>query len=134
MWSGERMTKTNHSQSIPVSPNVFPTKNKKMTEQAKELYGETVMDIRSKVNEQIDIAMEIYRKDGPVWHILVVEKMIENSEDYDADVIEYIKELLKKVKKDVESIHYNLGLKTERTLTQIDLSNKRISHKKQEND
>jgi hypothetical protein len=27
------MTETNHSQSIPVSPNVFPTKNKKMTEQ-----------------------------------------------------------------------------------------------------
>jgi hypothetical protein len=26
------MTETNHSQSIPVSPNVFPTKNKKMTE------------------------------------------------------------------------------------------------------
>jgi len=26
------MTKTNHSQTIPVSPNVFPTKNKKMTE------------------------------------------------------------------------------------------------------
>ena len=33
MWSGERMTETNHSQTIPVSPNVFPTKNKKMTEQ-----------------------------------------------------------------------------------------------------
>jgi hypothetical protein len=32
MWSGERMTETNHSQTIPVSPNVFPTKNKKMTE------------------------------------------------------------------------------------------------------
>jgi hypothetical protein len=27
------MTETNHSQSIPISPNVFPTKNKKMTEQ-----------------------------------------------------------------------------------------------------
>jgi hypothetical protein len=27
------MTETNHSQTIPVSPNVFPTKNKKMTEQ-----------------------------------------------------------------------------------------------------
>ena len=27
------MTETNHSQSIPVSPNVFLTKNKKMTEQ-----------------------------------------------------------------------------------------------------
>ena len=26
------MTETTHSQSIPVSPNVFPTKNKKMTE------------------------------------------------------------------------------------------------------
>jgi hypothetical protein len=26
------MTETNHSQTIPVSPNVFPTKNKKMTE------------------------------------------------------------------------------------------------------
>jgi len=26
------MTEINHSQSIPVSPNVFPTKNKKMTE------------------------------------------------------------------------------------------------------
>ena len=26
------MTKTNHSQSIPLSPNVFHTKNKKMTE------------------------------------------------------------------------------------------------------
>ena len=26
------MTKTNHSQTIPVSPSVFPTKNKKMTE------------------------------------------------------------------------------------------------------
>jgi len=26
------MTETNHSQSIPVSPNVFLTKNKKMTE------------------------------------------------------------------------------------------------------
>jgi hypothetical protein len=29
------MTETNHSQSIPVSPNVFPTKNKKMTESPK---------------------------------------------------------------------------------------------------
>jgi hypothetical protein len=27
------MTETNHSQTIPVSPNVFPTKNKKMIEQ-----------------------------------------------------------------------------------------------------
>ena len=27
------MTETNHAQTIPVSPNVFPTKNKKMTEQ-----------------------------------------------------------------------------------------------------
>ena len=27
------MTETNHSQSIPLSPSVFPTKNKKMTEQ-----------------------------------------------------------------------------------------------------
>jgi hypothetical protein len=26
------MTETNHSQTIPISPNVFPTKNKKMTE------------------------------------------------------------------------------------------------------
>ena len=27
------MTETNHSQTIPISPSVFPTKNKKMTEQ-----------------------------------------------------------------------------------------------------
>tara|TARA_R110000868_G_scaffold134059_2_gene345898 strand:+ start:1318 stop:1971 length:654 start_codon:yes stop_codon:yes gene_type:complete len=27
------MTETNYSQTIPISPNVFPTKNKKMTEQ-----------------------------------------------------------------------------------------------------
>ena len=27
------MTETNHAQSIPISPSVFPTKNKKMTEQ-----------------------------------------------------------------------------------------------------
>ena len=25
------MTETNHAQSIPISPSVFPTKNKKMT-------------------------------------------------------------------------------------------------------
>lgn len=29
------MTETNHSQTIPISPNVFPTKNKKMTEKNK---------------------------------------------------------------------------------------------------
>jgi 5,10-methylenetetrahydrofolate reductase len=50
------MTETNHSQSIPVSPNVFPTKNKKMTEQPEKIYEETVMDIRSKVWEQVKIA------------------------------------------------------------------------------
>ena len=128
------MTETNHSQSIPVSPNVFPTKNKKMIEQPEKIYEETVMDIRSKVWEQVKIAEERYRKDGPMWTFRAMEKMIEDSEDYDADVIEYIEELIKKIKKDVESIHYNLELKTERTLTQKDLLNKCISHKKQEND
>ena len=30
------MTETNHSQTIPISPSVFPTKNKKMTELTQE--------------------------------------------------------------------------------------------------
>lgn len=60
------------------------------------------MDIHSKAREQVDIAMERYGKERPVWTSLVVRKMIEDSEDYDADVIEFLKELSKKIEKDME--------------------------------
>jgi hypothetical protein len=66
------------------------------------VYGETVMDIHSKAWEQVDIARERYGKERPVWTSLVVRKMIEDSEDYDADVIEFLKELSKKIEKDME--------------------------------
>jgi hypothetical protein len=73
-----------------------------MTEQPEKLYGETVMDIHTKAWEQVEIAMERYGKERPVWTSLVVRKMIEDSEDYDADVIEFLKELSKKIEKDME--------------------------------
>jgi len=52
------MTETNHSQSIPVSPNVFPTKNKKMTETnhsqtipvSPELYPLTILNFPKQSN------------------------------------------------------------------------------------
>jgi len=76
-----------------------------MTEQPEKLYGETVMDIHTKAFKQIEIARERYKKEGPVWTVLVMQKMIEDSEDYDADVIECIKELLKESFEEVKKAH-----------------------------
>jgi len=40
------MTETNHSQTIPISPNVFPTKNKKMTEKQTKITEENLKDFK----------------------------------------------------------------------------------------
>ena len=52
------MTETNHSQSIPLSPSVFPTKNKKMTEQTQYKLDvdkiKTIKDIKN-VFELLDL-------------------------------------------------------------------------------
>jgi hypothetical protein len=52
-------------------------------------------NIVSKTLKQIDIASNRYKKDGAVWTIEIMQKMVENAEDYDADVIEEIKRHLK---------------------------------------
>lgn len=53
-------------------------------------------NILSKTFKQIEIASNRYKKDGAVWTIQIMRKMVENAQDYDADVIEYIKEHLEK--------------------------------------
>jgi hypothetical protein len=53
-------------------------------------------DILSKTFKQIEIASNRYKKDGVVWTVQIMQKMVENAQDYDADVIEYIKGRLEK--------------------------------------
>lgn len=48
------MTETNHAQTIPVSPNIFPTKNKKMTELTQEQL-QTIEDALKSIPEDMRI-------------------------------------------------------------------------------
>ena len=52
------------------------------------------MSLVSKTLKQLELASNKYKKDGAVWSIQIMRKMIENEEDYDADVIEEIKKHL----------------------------------------
>lgn len=54
------------------------------------------MNLISKTFKQIEIASNKYKRDGVVWTVQIMQKMVENAQDYDADVIEYIKERLEK--------------------------------------
>ena len=83
------MTETNHSQTIPISPNVFPTKNKKMTERPKpKKWSETR-------NRELTLE-ELFQLIGDVeW----------NLKDYIWDLKQEVEEL----KSQVETLHYKLG-------------------------
>ena len=83
------MTETNHAQTIPISPNVFPTKNKKMTEQPKpKKWSETR-------NRELTLE-ELFQLIGDVeW----------NLKDYIWDLKQEVEEL----KSQVETLHYKLG-------------------------
>jgi hypothetical protein len=58
------------------------------------------MDFDSKIKEKFDIAFDAaYKKmeqQEPTWSVKVVRKMLKDSADYDADVIEYLKYLMEK--------------------------------------
>jgi len=53
-------------------------------------------DLISKAFKQIEIASNRYKREGAVWTIQIMRKMVENAQDYDADVIEEIRGLLEK--------------------------------------
>ena len=54
------MTETNHAQSIPVSPSVFPTKNKKMTELTLEELFQLIGDVEWNLKDYIwDLKQEV---------------------------------------------------------------------------
>ena len=83
------MIETNHAQTIPVSPNVFPTKNKKMTERPKpKKWSETH-------NKELTLE-ELYQLIGDVeWNL--------------KDYIWELKQEVEELKSQVESLHYKLG-------------------------
>ena len=47
------MTETNHAQTIPISPNVFPTKNKKMTKLTLEELFQLIGDVEWNLRDYI---------------------------------------------------------------------------------
>ena len=83
------MTETNHAQSIPISPSVFPTKNKKMTEQPKpKKWSETR-------NRELTLE-ELFQLIGDVeWNL--------------RDYIWELKQEVEELKSQVETLHYKLG-------------------------
>ena len=48
-------------------------------------------DFHTRLNKQFDEAAKRFKSGGAVWSVQIAEKMIENADDYDADVIEEIK-------------------------------------------
>jgi len=48
-----------------------------------------------KALKELEKASVKYKQQGAVWSIQIAQKMIENADDYDADVIEVMKEFVK---------------------------------------
>ena len=53
-------------------------------------------DLRYRLGKQFDDAAKRFKRDGAVWSVQIMKKMVENAEDYDADVIEEVKRFLNK--------------------------------------
>jgi hypothetical protein len=100
------MTETNHSQSIPVSPNVFPTKNKKMTEKPHYKLDvdkiKTIKDIKN-VFELLDLGFYLPEdhKDYNLFKELTIQPEEPKGIEY------YQKELDKKFEKIIEQYKRN---------------------------
>jgi hypothetical protein len=63
------MTETNHSQSIPISPSVFPTKNKKMIEPTGYKLRIVIYN-HQKYYQFIPESIYGYIKELPMWKFL----------------------------------------------------------------
>lgn len=53
-------------------------------------------DLRYRLGKQFDNAVKRFKGDDIVWSVQIMRKMVENAEDYDADVIEEVKLFLNK--------------------------------------
>lgn len=53
-------------------------------------------DLRYRLGKQFDDAVKRFKGNDIVWSVQIMRKMVENAEDYDADVIEEVKLFLKK--------------------------------------
>jgi hypothetical protein len=100
------MTETNHSQSIPVSPNVFPTKNKKMTEKPHYKLDvdkiKTIKDIKN-VFELLDLGFYLPEdhKDYNLFKELTIqpEEPRKSLEEIKQELDKEFEELLVKIKR-----------------------------------
>lgn len=53
-------------------------------------------DLRYRLHKQFDDAVKRFKGNDIVWSVQIMRKMVENAEDYDADVIEEVKLFLNK--------------------------------------
>ena len=106
------MTETNHSQSIPVSPNVFPTKNKKMTKRKDYVIDtskiKTLKDVKN-IFECLGIIcdMSILEEYGPRYELAKEYFVIPYVEEPRKSLEEIQKELDKKFEKIIEQYKRN---------------------------
>ena len=49
-----------------------------------------------RLHKQFEDAAKRFKKDGAVWSVQIMKKMVENEKDYDADVIEEVRLFLNK--------------------------------------
>jgi hypothetical protein len=101
------MTETNHSQTIPVSPNVFPTKNKKMTKRKDYVIDtskiKTLKDVKN-IFECLGIIcdMSILEESGPRYELAKEYFVIPYVEEPRKSLEEIQKELDKKFEEIIE--------------------------------
>lgn len=52
-------------------------------------------EVEHKAFKELEKASVKYKQQGAVWSIQIAQKMIENADEYDADIIKVLKEFVK---------------------------------------
>ena len=103
------MTETNHAQTIPVSPSVFPTKNKKMTEQPHYKLNvdkiKTIEDVKN-VFELLDLGF-YFPEDHKNYKFFLFKELTIQPEEPRKSLEEIKQELDKKFEEIIEQTKRN---------------------------